>query len=332
VVASQPERELALNHYAQRRLLAETAAVVAARQWAAVEPAAIAGSWQRQLPATAVALTGGQAAAARAADPYVQAALLAQGVAASSELSVVPEAFTGPADGRDLWSLLMQPVVTALQWLRSGRPAVQALAAGGLQLDTIVRTEVADAGRLADQVSATTHGAERYVWVQVPPSCSRCIILAGRVYEWSTGFKRHPGCNCEMWPLADAEATGMVRSPEDVYGAMSPAERSKAGWSKADQRAIAAGADIGQVTNIHRGGLYVAGGQQFTFEGATSRSLAGQRLGLGRGRRVMRKTPAQILRDAQGDRSAAVLELWRHGYIVSARPLIPVGGAVDVLV
>jgi len=135
-----------------------------------------------------------------------------------------------------------------------------------------------------------------------------------------------------MLPVPEAEAIGMVRSPEDVYAAMTPAERTRAGWSRADQKAIANGADIAQVTNIHRGGLYVAGGEQFTFEGATSRSLAGQRLGLGRGRRVMRKTPAQILRDARGDRAAAVLELWRYGYIVAARPFVPVGGAVDVLV
>jgi hypothetical protein len=33
-----------------------------------------------------------------------------------------------------------------------------------------------------------------YIRLLTPPSCARCVILAGRFYRWSDGFKRHPNC------------------------------------------------------------------------------------------------------------------------------------------
>ena len=202
-----------------------------------------------------------------------------------------------------------------------------ALGLGGAQLATMVRTEVADAGRVADQVASTAApAASGYVRIVVGKTCSRCIILAGRVYRWSQGFERHPNCDCQMLPVAAARAAGFVQSPQRVYASMTAEERSAAGWSKAEQAAIAAGADISAVTNIHRkGALHTAGGLRLTRESTTRRGLYGgyvvdQQTGQLRRRRpgekaVGRLTPESIYRLAGDDRDLAVRLLRRFGYL-----------------
>lgn len=92
-----------------------------------------------------------------------------------------------------------------------------------------------------------------------------------------------------------------LSSPESAYGNLTPEERSRAGWSQAEQKAIDLGADIIAVTNIHRkGSLYTAGGRQFTREGA--------------GRRP-RITPRQIFVEAGNNRAEAIRLLKLHRYI-----------------
>lgn len=107
-----------------------------------------------------------------------------------------------------------------------------------------------------------------------------------------------------MWPASRVEAAGIVQTPRSVYESMTPQERSRAGWNKADQKAIDAGADIARVTNIHRGGLYVAGGKRYTYEATTRR-------GVGTGRRL---TPRQIFLETD-DRDEQIRLLKRFGYI-----------------
>lgn len=295
-----PASEAATAQYATRAALTAAAAKAAADRWAAVSPVDIAASWARQMPAVATAVGGAQLAAAQSAEPYVQQAMVAQGAAPAVEAALVASSFIGAGDGRDLLGLLQLPAITTLTTIRAGATPDKALAVGLAQLDTMVRTEVSDAGRTADQVAATTAAAGGYVRLVVGRTCARCILLAGRVYQWSTGFARHPRCDCVMIPVVDASDGQLAESPRALYEAMTPAQRAAAGWSKAEQKAIADGADIAAVTNIHRGGLYVAGGKQFTREAA--------------GRRP-RITPAQIYREARGDRAEAMRLLRLHHYI-----------------
>jgi len=250
-------------------------------------------------------LTGAQLAAAQSADPYVAGSMAAADVAPAAEGVLVAASLAGvAADGRDLVTLLYQPVIASLVAIQGGQPPARAMAAGMTQLDRIVRTEVADAGRTADQIALTTHGAKGYVRVVTLPACARCILLAGKWYRWSEGFKRHEQCDCQM--VEAGEDDKPLMSPESVYADMTPEERSKAGWSKAEQEAIDLGADIYAVTNIHRkGSLYTAGGRQYTHESATKRgSSPGPRI-----------TPRQIFKDAKGDRDEAIRLLRRFGYL-----------------
>ena len=119
-------------------------------------------------------------------------------------------------------------------------------------LEQLILSEVADAGRTASQVEFVTRPEwTNYVRMLTPPSCDRCAILAGRIYRDLEEFKRHPLCDCVMVPVTDwqdAHDKGLVSSPQDLFdrGLMT-------GLSKADEQAIRDGADIAQVVNAKRG-------------------------------------------------------------------------------
>lgn len=120
------------------------------------------------------------------------------------------------------------------------------------QLDRLVASEVADAGRSASQVEIVAAPEwTNYVRMLNPPSCARCTILAGRIYRDLEAFARHPGCDCVMVPVADwqdAHDSGLITSPQDAF------DRGLVrGLSQADTKVIEDGADIAQVVNAHRG-------------------------------------------------------------------------------
>lgn len=112
----------------------------------------------------------------------------------------------------------------------------------------LVRTMVTDASRSAQSVdNATRPAVTSYVRSLVPPSCSRCAVLAGRVYRHSQGFQRHPRCDCLMTPTTQAAGRDLVTKPMDLF------EKGQIrGLSKADTEAVTLGADLGQVVNVRR--------------------------------------------------------------------------------
>ncbi|MFD6770604.1 hypothetical protein ACFWC6_30775 [Micromonospora chalcea] len=187
--------EVARDHAALRRRLSAAVAGEAARLWGEVDPGRIGPSWLRAVPRLLLVLIGAQSAAAGQADRYLDDVLDAQGIDPAAEGRVVPTALAGVAsDGRDLSDLLYQPAVRALSGIRDGATVDQALAGGGAGLDMIVRTQVADAGRIADQVAMVARDVPGYRRMLVGGGCSRCAILAGRWYAYNAGFDRHPRC------------------------------------------------------------------------------------------------------------------------------------------
>lgn len=117
--------------------------------------------------------------------------------------------------------------------------------AGPQGFDRLVASLVQSSGRAAESVSAAVRNVG-HVRQLSPPSCSRCAVLAGRVYRYSEGFKRHPGCDCTMIPV-------LVANPSYAADPVALAERGLVtGLSKADMRALRDGADVGQVVNVRR--------------------------------------------------------------------------------
>lgn len=186
--------QVALTHYAERKAAANVLTRLAGRIWSAVNLADLDGTWALAAPQMLLGLAGAQLTAAQRADRYVRAVLAQQGADGAPVGKVNAAALAGIAsDGRPLDSLLRNPITVVKAGIAGGASTAQSMAAGYANLDMIVRTQFADAGRAADQVAIVAHRqATGYVRMVVGKTCSRCVVLAGRRYRVLAGFKRHP--------------------------------------------------------------------------------------------------------------------------------------------
>jgi hypothetical protein len=158
------------------------------------------------------------------------------------------------------------------------------------RIDRLAESLVTDAARAAQSVSVTARPHVEHVRHLNLPSCSRCAVLAGRVYRYSEGFKRHPGCDCVMIPVTAA-------SPDLTYDPLELVRDGQVrGLSKADARALADGADFGRVVNVRA-----------RAAGLTESGRVLSRAG--------RPTPEAIYRAAPDDREEAVRLLKQAGYL-----------------
>lgn len=321
--------DLAAERYAQVQSVSR--AVVEAVQgiWRDVPAdrilSAMQGEAGRQILA---AVTAGQLSAAQGAQAFVGAAMAAQGAVAAPLGLLEPSALVGVAsDGRPLASLLQLPAITTAQALAAGESAEVAALRGLTQMAMMASTQVADTARTATSIGMAAHPrCVSYVRVVRLPACARCIILSGRQYSYSTGFKRHPRCDCGMEPMTDAEWK-QTKTPEDLFREMSPAEQRKR-LGAAGVKALEAGADLGQLINARRGLATAATGRgpmKVTTEGTTKRGIGGKNLGpfakVPGGTRYERATearlmPETILKLAGDDREHQIAMLKKHGYIV----------------
>lgn len=164
------------------------------------------------------------------------------------------------------------------------------------EFDRLARYLVSDAQRAAEDVQQvvipTVTGWVRHL---VPPSCSRCAILAGRTYRWSDGFKRHPGCDCIHVPTGENSPDDMTVDVDALF------ERGLVrDLSKADIEAYRDGADLASIVNLgrKRAGLREAG-EVLVRDG--------------------RLTPAAIRNQAGNDRGRRLELLEENGYLGTSR-------------
>ena len=300
------------HHYALVREQEARALAVATSRWRKLGPGYIGLAWEEHIPAVVSAVTEAQRTAAASALVSGALALGEQGTWAAPDGLVDVDAFAGAAgDGRKLEKLLNVPARTTRRLMGQGMDAAQALEAGERQLTMMVLTEIADAGRGAAGVQIAARPRTGYVRMLNMPSCSRCVVLAGRFYRWNQGFLRHPRCDCTHVPTmvtdqAEAFAHGLIDDPYEAFKQMSEAEQNRV-FAKAGAQAIRDGADIFQVVNARR---HMAYRGAFTNEGITRFGWAGQLLR--RGQR--RPTPETIYR-LNPNREQAVEALRTYGYI-----------------
>lgn len=153
-------------------------------------------------------------------------------------------------------------------------------------------------GAARDAMSLEVAARPDLAWVRHvnPPCCSRCAILAGRVYRWSDGFERHPGCDCVNIPTTVSAGAGLTMNPDELV-----AQGLVTGLSKADLQLLAEGGDLNQIVNIRK-----------------------QAAGLTDGREILtrrgRLTPAGILHEAGGDRDKVADLIEANGY---GTPTVP---------
>lgn len=299
--------DAAVQHYKAMQRLQALAVLAAANLWSEASLSDLSGSWAAQVPLLVPVLSGIQVKAASAGASYGAATLAEQGLYEAPRHFVNPGAFGGIAsDGRTLEGLLYAAIPHTKTLIAGGMDPRQAVKQGGKFLTTITRTQVADAGRGAAGVDTATRNRVSYVRMLNPPSCSRCSILAGRVYRWNAGFRRHNRCDCVhvmTTAKAAAETEGLVHDPYEYFKSLSPEDQDK-NYTKAGAQAIRDGGDIFQVVNSRRG-MKPAG--LVTTEGTSKRGNFG--------RNGPRLTPEAIYGKGLS-RDATLAELERYGYIL----------------
>jgi hypothetical protein len=244
----------AVDHY-ERQQGITAAALVAARRFRWTDALSIA---------QIVALF--QARAAQDALDSIDPMLEEQGISAPLAGLIAASSFAGTAsDGRPLVSLLDQARDAAAMAL-------------------MVVTQVQDAARQAAGVSIAARPHIGYVRMLNPPSCGRCVILAGKFFRYNEGFMRHPKCDCRHVPALEDTGDDLRTDPRAYFNSLDADEQAKVAGSQANAEAVRQGADLGQIVNAYRrtAGMQVAGvpaiktlrGDKYTTEGTTRRAMA----------------------------------------------------------
>lgn len=182
-------------HYERVQTYQADALTETLRAWREVSPDRISESWERVLPHAAAAVTSAQVSAA-------ESALISNGdMAVDTGQYELPAAFVDPesvagmsSTGGDIEAALYTPAIKAKQAIAGGMLAPAAVRETRKEFDRLVRSLVSDAGRQAATADMATRFTGGYVRMLNPPSCKRCVPLAGRWYRWNDGFLRHPRC------------------------------------------------------------------------------------------------------------------------------------------
>jgi len=285
------------QYRAQQRIAAVTAASVA-KLWRTLGDD-FSTDWVYARPRVLSVVQQGRDASVTAALPYTAAVLAETGQVGPGVGELYAPRFTASApDGRPMGSLLDESAITAKVAVGQGASVREALSTAGSRLTRDVLTVLADTRRQvyhADIIQRPR--VSGYARMLNPPSCSRCVILAGKWYGWNKGFLRHPRCDCLHIPASESLGEGMTVSPRDYFDSLSKDAQDKT-FGKAEARAIRDGADVGRVENIRNRGL------------GTAKSSA--RFGT-----PSRMTVDDIYRVA-GTRTNAIRMLTEEGYILSA--------------
>lgn len=311
----------ALSYKRRADQQAEDAQRSARALWRQVDRSRIFDSWRVLSPTLLGTVMTAQADAGAQATPYVHEALRAQGADLPPFGEVNPWGLVGVAsDGRPLDTLLLLPAFTSIEALRRGATLAQALGMGQAHVEMIASTQVADAYRVATTVASTARRVKRYVRAITPPSCSRCIMLAGADQFWKTDFRRHPRCRCQSVPVDDPRSD-LITNPRRYFDSLSEAEQNRI-FTNAGARAIRDGADMNRVVNARRKASGLSGAAEGQRRRLRTQTVFGEELFTtaelsltgSRGQRLVRLMPESIYARAK-DHADAIRLLKAHGYI-----------------
>ena len=240
-----------------------------------------------------------QARVLAGAQEYIPAVLEETGQrrAVSARFTVNAESLVGVAgDGLPTDSLLYGSVIHAKQRVAAGASTREALASSSQWLSTAVGTLLSDTGRSSEKLATMARPVTGYVRMLNPPSCGRCVVLAGKRSSSSVPFRRHPGCDCRSIPAAESLADDLTIDSRAYFDSLDEAGQARLMGSKANAAAVRDhDADINQIVNAYRKGGGVRPAQvygrdiTYTTEGTTRRGLAYTRM-----RQMRGNTDAQV--------------------------------------
>lgn len=201
----------------------------------------------------------GRAAVVATSTGYTDAVLAETGQRAAAYGSLNQAAFVSHApNGQTMDEVLRGSVVQAKVAVKAGASPSAALSQAESWLTGVLLTNLADTGRSvvgADIAQRPT--LTGYTRMLNAPSCSRCVILAGKWFKWNDGFLRHPRCDCRHIPASEDVAGDIATDPYAYFNSLSPEAQVKA-FGKPEARAINDGGDIYRVVNIKQNGLGTA--------------------------------------------------------------------------
>ncbi len=260
--------QAAQDHYQTMQRLQALAVAAGRRSWRRIDERYLSETWRRALADLSPVISAVQVRAAEAGASYGAFTLAEQGSYVAPEAFVNPAAFGGyAADGRSLDGLLYSPITTVKDFIGGGMGAVQALAQARGSLDTMLRTTIADAGRGASSVDVAARPKVGYVRMLNPPSCDKCVVLAGKFFRWNAGFRRHPRCDCvhvetTAGSLQGAKDEGLVSDPglsAAVYTEITDVETEVNGWLTYDRIMKISASDVTTIRNAHNSLINSAG-------------------------------------------------------------------------
>jgi len=268
----------ALSYSAFQRAEIQAALAAATRLWRRMG-SDFDASYARLEPSLLAVLFSAQERVADGALAYIPDAL---GDAAPDPIyKSAGSRFVGVAgDGMPVASMAYGAVIHAKQAVAAGLEQGAALARAGQFLNLSAGTMLSDTGRAAEKVSGGAHRVRHYVRMLNPPSCGRCVILAGKTTTQREAFDRHPGCDCRNVPSAEDTGDDSRTDPHAYLSELSPAEQDRALGSKANGQAFRDGADMNQIINAYRKSGGVRPAQihgvniKYTREGTTRRGYA----------------------------------------------------------
>jgi hypothetical protein len=251
----------AAEHYRQQQARAVATADQVAALWRTVGDDFDLG-WSRIGGSVFAAVVAGQTAAAAEGLAYVPTVLDEQGIDGTAVATIDPNRFAGgTSDGRPVEYLLGAAPIKAKQAMATVPDVQAALVAAGDWLTTITLDAVRDANRDATAAQmGVTPDAQGWVRMLNPPSCRRCLILAGKFFRWNQGFLRHPRCDCRHIPSRESLAGDLTVDPYAYFHGLDTAGQDRL-FGKADAQAIRDGADVYRVANVRMRGLSKATGR-----------------------------------------------------------------------
>jgi hypothetical protein len=295
----------AVDHYRLQQRISVGAAEEVSRIFRAGMGENFDLGWNRVAAQIFAVVIAAQAQAAASGLAYVPQVLAEQGIDGSSLADVDPARFAGgTSEGAPVEYVLGYAPVKAKQTMAVVQSSALAIQATGDFLTAFVLDAVRDANRDATQAGMVVRPAV-HEWVRMlnPPSCKRCVILAGKTFRWNEGFQRHPRCDCRHIPTAENRSDDVRVDPYRYFGSLPAAEQNRL-FGAADAQAIRDGADIYRVANVRMRGLSKTRGRQ---------GWQARRYG----------TPSKMTIDdinaaAGGDRTRAVELMRENGFILDA--------------
>ena len=221
-----------------------------------------------------------QVAVAQLADPYLTDVLEAQDADPSAVAAVNPEAWRDYTDGGGSWLLNLVYSIGSLPRAGVANDLLEQMVSH--LASSIVLTGLQDTGRSSVQAGMQARtSVDAYTRALNPPSCARCVLLAGRVYHRAAAFRRHPRCDCRSIPSPEDVAEDWTTNPVTYFKSLSHDEQDRV-FTAAGAEAIRLGGvkqvAMNQIVNA-RSGITTVGafGRELrvTTTGTTKRAVFG---------------------------------------------------------